>query len=211
MSLLNLIEKHGLAVEFTAALRSQAGLPFPAEPAMVIAGAFAMSGRWGAEMACLFPALAALLADHAWFLAGRWRGRSLLSLLCRISLSPDTCVRQADNLLLRFGPGVLLLAKLIPGVAAVAIPTAAASGMSYKRFLLFDGAGALLWAGLWVGVGMILSREIDMALGVLERSGPWMVAAVVLLLAIFIGGKYLERPRLTSLHRSRRIHPYEGA
>ena len=211
MSLLNLIEKHGLAVEFIAALLSQAGLPFPAEPAMVIAGAFAMSGRWGAEMAWLVAALAALLADHAWFLAGRWRGRSLLSLLCRISLSPDTCVRHADNLLLRFGPGVLLLAKLIPGVAAVAIPTAAASGMSYKRFLLFDGAGALLWAGLWVGVGMILSREIDMALGVLERSGPWMVAVVVLLLAIFIGGKYLERRRLTSLYRARRIQPDEVA
>src|SRR5258708_10084569 len=58
---------------------------------------------------------------------------------------------------------------------------------------------------------MILSREIDMALGVLERSGPWMVAVVVLLLAIFIGGKYLERRRLTSLYRARRIQPDEVA
>src|SRR5205085_8649041 len=102
----------------------------------------------------LCAAFAALLADHAWFLAGRYRGRRLLGLVCRISLSPDSCVRNADSLFHRLGGSVLILGKLIPGVAAVAIPTAAASGMRYRRFIAYDAAGAALWSGIWVGAGV---------------------------------------------------------
>ena len=205
------MREHGLALEFLFALASQAGLPIPAEPAMVVAGALAATGSWRTEAAWAAAAVAALLADHAWFFAGRWKGRSMLGLVCRISLSPDTCVRNADGLLQRLGGAVLVLAKLIPGVAAVAIPTAAASGMRYRTFLLYDAAGAALWSGIWVGGGVIFAREVDRLLDAIESMGalvPWIAFA---LLALYVLAKAAQRARLRRLYRARRIEAGEVA
>lgn len=211
MHLLDAMREHGLALAFLFSLASQAGLPIPAEPAMILAGALSGEGAWRPEVAWLCAASAALLADHAWFVAGRYRGRSLLGLVCRISLSPDSCVRNADGLFHRLGGSVLVLAKLIPGVAAVAIPTAAASGMSYRRFLFYDALGAGAWAGLWVGVGVIFSREVDRVLDSLESMGsrvPWIFLA---LLALYVGVKLWQRRRLRTLYRATRIDAGELA
>jgi membrane protein DedA with SNARE-associated domain len=211
MNLMEVMREHGLAIEFLFAAASQAGLPIPAEPAMVIAGALAATGSWRPEAAWLVAAAAALIADHAWFFAGRARGRAMLGFVCRISLSPDTCVRNADGLLHRLGGGVLVLAKLIPGVAAVAIPTAAASGMKYRTFLLYDGLGAALWAGLWVGAGAIFSREVDRVIDGLEAMGgrlPWIALAF---LAAYVAAKAWQRLRLRRLYRATRIGADEVA
>ena len=89
-----------------------------------------------------------MIADHAWFFVGRAHGRHVLARICGLSLSPDTCVRKTDDLFVRHGAAVLLVAKFIPGVSADAIPTTAAMGLSYRHFLLFDSAGSLLWSGV---------------------------------------------------------------
>lgn len=205
MALLEAMREHGLALEFLFAFASQAGLPIPAEPAMILAGALAGPGSWRPEAAWICATLAALLADHAWYVAGRYRGRSLLGLVCRISLSPDTCVRNADDLLQRLGGSVLVLAKLVPGVAAVAIPTAAASGMTYGRFLLYDGLGAALWAGLWVGLGVIFDREVDRVLDALEATGGWLPWILGAAIALYLAVKASQRSRLRRLYRAKRI------
>jgi membrane protein DedA with SNARE-associated domain/rhodanese-related sulfurtransferase len=211
MHLLEAMREHGPVLVFLFALASQAGLPVPAEPAMIVAGALAATGDWRPEVAWLAATLAALAADHAWFIAGRFRGRSLLGLVCRISLSPDTCVRNADGLFQRLGGAVLVLAKLIPGVAAVAVPTAAASGMSYRRFLFYDGLGAALWSALWVGAGVIFSREVDRLLDRLEATGAWLPWIVLALLALYVLVKASERARLRRIYRARRVEPADIA
>lgn len=211
MALLEHMTEHGLLLEFATALASQAGLPIPAEPAMLMAGALAVDGHWRPELAWAVGILAALIADHLWFFAGRWRGRLLLDMLCRLSLSPDSCVRQTDGLLTRLGGGLLVLAKMIPGVAAVAIPTAAAAGMPYRRFLLFDALGAALWCGFYVGLGMIFSRELDRALAALEDGGVWAVPVLAGLLGLYLGLKAWQRARLRALYRTARISAEEVA
>jgi membrane protein DedA with SNARE-associated domain len=50
----------------------------------------------------LVGALAAAIADTLWYLAGRRYGRRVLRLLCRVSLSPDSCVRQTETIFERF-------------------------------------------------------------------------------------------------------------
>ena len=211
MHLLEVMRMHGPMVVFACALASQAGLPIPAGPAMIVGGALAAAGEMRAEVVWLAAVVAALIADHGWYVAGRLQGRRMLGLLCRISLSPDTCVRQADSLFARMGGPILVVAKLVPGVAAVSIPTAAASGLRYSRFLLYDGAGAGLWAALWVGTGVIFSREVDRVLDWLAASGAkvtWILAAA---LAAWIGAKWWERVRLRRLYRGARIDAEEVA
>jgi membrane protein DedA with SNARE-associated domain/rhodanese-related sulfurtransferase len=211
MDLIALLTQWGVPLVFAAVLIEQSGLPLPAPPLLVVAGALAASGAMRPELVLLAAVAAALLADHGWFVLGRVYGRRLLATVCRLSLSPDTCVRKTDDLIGRHGAALLLVAKFIPGVSAVAIPTASAMGLPYRRFLLFDGLGCLLWSGAYVGAGVIFSREITRLLAAMSWVGGGSLALLLALLFIYIAAKLLHRRRLRRLHRLVRISPDEVA
>ena len=211
MDPIELLQRWDIALVFGWVLVEQCGIPLPATPMLIVAGALAQQGTLRPELVLATAIAASLVADHAWFIAGRTRGRRLLASLCRVSLSPDTCVRRTDDLVARLGAPLLLFAKFIPGVSAVAIPTSAAMGLPYRRFLLFDAAGAFLWAGVYVGVGMIFSAEVQRLLEMLATIGGWAFAVVASVFALYIGVKLAYRMRLKKLYRSVRIAPHEAA
>ena len=128
MYLIEVLKKWDVLVVFASVLIEQGGLPFPAAPVLVVSGSLAATGALRPELVLLSAFAAALLADHAWFLFGRRYGRTILATVCRVSLSPDSCVRRTDDLITRHGAYLLLVAKFIPGVSAVAVPTASARG-----------------------------------------------------------------------------------
>ncbi|HUJ01289.1 MAG TPA: VTT domain-containing protein, partial [Usitatibacter sp.] len=150
---------------------------------------------------------AAMLADHAWFFVGRRHGRRLLETLCRVSISPDTCVSRTDAMLGRYGPSLLLFAKFIPGVSAVTIPTLAAMRIPWRRFIAFDAAGCAIWCGAYLGAGAIFSREIDRLLGAMSRIGIGVAEAGAAILAVYLAAKFLERRRLQRVYDLVRIAP----
>lgn len=209
MDPMGLLAQWGLALVFGSVLLELAGLPIPAPPILVGAGALAVDGTMRAEAVLATAFAAAMIADHAWFLAGRLRGRVLLAGICRLSISPDTCVRKTDDLIGRHGAALLLVAKFVPGVSAVAIPTAAAMGVPYRRFLLFDGLGALMWCGAYVAAGMIFSREVQRLLEAMGEIGGWSLALLGTLFALWLAWKLVHRTRLRRLYRLVRIGPGE--
>ena len=98
-----LIQTYGVLIVFGTVLLEQIGLPIPAMPILIVAGALAAGGEisWPA---CLAASLAAcLISDYFWFRAGRFYGKRVLRLLCKISLSPDYCVSQTEDKFRRFG------------------------------------------------------------------------------------------------------------
>lgn len=206
-----LLTRWGLLLVFGSVLLEHGGLPLPAAPLLVAAGALAEEGAMRPEFVLLAALLACLLADHVWFLTGRRYGRRLLAGVCRLSLSPDTCVRKTDDLIARHGAPLLLVAKFIPGVSAVAIPTAAAMGLPYRRFLLFDALGCLMWSGAYVGAGMIFSREVNRVIEAMGMAGGWSLLVVLALFALYVGLKLAHRWRLRNLYRLVRITPAEMA
>jgi membrane protein DedA with SNARE-associated domain len=209
MDFIQLLTAWGVPLVFAAVMLEQGGLPVPAAPILVVAGALSDYGSMRPDHILLAAVAGCLVADHVWFLTGRRFGRSLLAGICRMSLSPDTCVRKTDDLIARHGAPLLLVAKFIPGVSAVSIPTAAAMGLSYRRFLLYDGLGSLLWCGVYVGAGMIFSREITRALAALSWIGGGALGILLTLLAIYVAAKFLHRRRLRRLHALVRISPEE--
>jgi membrane protein DedA with SNARE-associated domain/rhodanese-related sulfurtransferase len=211
MDLITLLTQWGVPLVFAAVLLEQSGLPVPAPPVLVVAGALAATGAMRPELVLASAFAACLVADHGWFAIGRRMGRRLLATICRLSLSPDTCVRKTDDLITRHGAPLLLVAKFIPGVSAVAVPTAASMGIPYRRFILYDGIGCLMWSGAYVGLGVIFSREITRLLAAMSWIGGGSIAILAALLAIYVGAKYLHRRRLRRLHRLVRIAPDELA
>ena len=190
------LARHGLWIVFGNVFLEQVGAPIPALPTLIVSGALAADGRIG-----LLPLLAAamagsILADTIWFLIGRWQGRRVLRLVCRISLSPDSCVRRTEDLFERRGMLSLLFAKFIPGYNTVAPPLAGAMGTSLPAFIFWDGLGGLLWIGLAVTLGWVFHGAVDRALAWLEKMGLWAAVVVAVVLALVIAYKLWERRRL---------------
>ena len=105
---------HGYTLLLAAVLAEQLGAPLPAAPFLLAMGALAGSGHFSLVTALALSTLAAVAADQVWFQIGRRRGESILGLLCRLSMEPDTCVRWTGNVYSRYGMGGLVAAKFVP-------------------------------------------------------------------------------------------------
>ena len=108
--------QHGYILLFAWVLIEQIGLPVPAVPLLIAAGALAGSGKINLASAMGSAIIAALLADVFWYHVGRYRGGRVLKLLCRISLEPDSCVRWTEDVFARHGAHSLLIAEFVPGL-----------------------------------------------------------------------------------------------
>ena len=89
--ILQFVVQYGYALLFVWVLFEQGGLPIPAAPLLLAAGALAAQGRMHFAFAALIPAFASLCADTFWYFFGKRRGGVVLNLLCRIALEPDSC------------------------------------------------------------------------------------------------------------------------
>ncbi len=204
---LDFLLRHGYAVVFGWVLAEQIGLPIPAVPVLLAAGALAGAGRLSLALVLLLAVAASLVSDAVWYLIGRLRGGAVLGLLCRISLEPDSCVRRTENAFARQGARALLIAKFVPGLSTAAPPLAGIVRMPVLRFLLFTGLGGLLWAGVFVGLGWVASDQIERVAAYALRLGTWSVALVAGGLGAYVAWKYLARQRFLRRLRIARITP----
>ncbi|HKR76171.1 MAG TPA: VTT domain-containing protein, partial [Rhodanobacter sp.] len=200
-----LIAQYGMLLVFLNVLLAQAGVPVPAVPTLVVAGALAAGDRLPLAGIVLTALIASLLGDLAWYLAGRRYGAGVMRTLCRISLSPDSCVKQSELRFHRWRGQVLLVAKFVPGLSMLAPPLVGAMGLPLRRFLLLDGLGALLWSGVAIALGYAFAGEIDRVLGAVANAGTVAVELAAALLAVYVLARWWRRERLLRSLRMARI------
>jgi len=186
---------HGASVLFWVVLVEQAGLPIPAIPLLIAAGALVGAGKMSVASALLIPVAASIPADMAWYFLGRFKGGKVLGFLCRLSLEPDSCVRSTENLFHQYGPRALLLAKFETGFSTMAPPLAGIVGMRTVTFLGYDAAGALIWAGICAGVGALFSTQLEQLARVFDQASGLLAVIVGLGLVGFIGYKFYHRQK----------------
>ncbi len=196
---------HGYVVLLGWVFVEQLGIPVPSLPILLAAGALAGTGHLNFFVSLLAAVAAAVAADLIWFELGRLKGIKILQLLCKISLEPDSCVRRTQGVFSKEGARSLLFAKFLPGLNTVAPPLAGIFHMRASRFLLFDAAGASLWAGTFLGLGFIFSNQIERIADHLAALGGGLVVIVVAALASYIGWKFIGRQRFLRELRIGRI------
>jgi membrane protein DedA with SNARE-associated domain/rhodanese-related sulfurtransferase len=202
---LALLEQYGLLIIFGNVLLEQAGLPLPAYPLLLVTGALVGQGQFSSAGLLMIAVIAALIADLGWYYAGRRFGRRIMGKLCRISLSPDSCLKQTESIYLRIGPPALLFCKFIPGFASISSALAGSTGTRLAVFILFDTLGCAIWAGSAIWLGATFSNAIDELLNKLVEMGKWGAGLVLIGLAIFIALKWWERYRFLRNLRMARI------
>jgi membrane protein DedA with SNARE-associated domain/rhodanese-related sulfurtransferase len=203
--MMSLMAHHGLWLVFGWVLMERIGVPVPALPVMIVGGALAATGKLALLPLALVALAACLLGDGVWYAAGRRYGARVLRLLCRISLSPDACVKQSEARFERAGGPLLVVAKFIPGLATMAAPVAGAIRLRAAVFFLYTGLGSLLWITVGTGLGLVFHAGIDKLFAQLESLGHIAVPVLGLLLVGYVGFKWWERRRLFKLLRMARI------
>jgi membrane protein DedA with SNARE-associated domain/rhodanese-related sulfurtransferase len=202
---IELLIHHGATVVFVAVFIDQMGIPLPAVPWLVAAGALAVEGKinWAAALIAAF--FGSLLADLIWFYLGRYRGQGVLSWLCRISLEPDSCVRRTENFYSRYGMTGVVVAKFIPGLSTIAPPLAGNSGVSTSRFIMFDGLSSLLYGGSFILLGILFSHQLEQIIDALAGLGRGAFGVVAGFAVLYMSYKYFRRQRLLNDLRMARI------
>ena len=196
---------HGVIMLFVALLIEQSGLPFPATPVLLFAGALVGAGKLDWAPALVGGALGSLAGDLIWFYIGVFKGRSALKVLCRISLEPDSCVRRTQDLFGKYGMLGLIGGKFIPGLSTLLPPLAGSSGLRLPQFLFFDGLSSVLYCGSFMVIGFLFSNQVEEITAAFASLGIGTLGLTIGPLAAYIGYKYFQRQRLLRELRVARI------
>ena len=174
-------------------LLHELGVPVPMMPTALVAGARAVTGTLSPLLLIVMIIAGMVIGNAAWFAAGRRYGSAVLKLLCRVSISPDTCVARTEGTFGRWGWSALVIGRFLPGVTLVAPPLAGALGMKWSTFLALTVAGSALFGLVVVGAGMLLYEQIDFVLQQLVIFGWEAVGILTVLLALYIGWRWWRR------------------
>ncbi len=204
-ALLALIEHYGLWLVFANVLMLQLGLPLPAYPTLIATSALSVGGAQSPVQIVLVAVLACLIADLVWYAASARLGRRVLGQLCRISLSPDSCVRQTESIYERWGAPSLLVARFVPGFAAIATAMAGVMRTRLMLFVPFVTLGAALWSGAAVALGWVFRDAVVDVVAVLEQAGRVGLLAIAAAFALFVLWRAWQRRRFRLQLRLARV------
>jgi len=183
----------------------QMGVPIPAAPILLAAGAIAGTGHMNLFVLTGLTLGAALSADLFWYRVGHAHGSRALGRLCRVCLEPDSCIRRAKNLLEKHGLRSLLFSKFVPGLNAIAAPVAGTIRIPWWQFAAVDGLGIILWATTFELLGFAFSNQLEQIAAYAWKAGAVIVALIVMgLLVFYVAQKYRRRQQfLRDLHMAR--------
>src|SRR6516225_7911665 len=152
---ISLISKHGYGLIIAIVFAEAIGLPVPAAPALVVAGAAVAGHLLRASILLPFTLAVMLLGDSLLFFAGRYSGWGLLGFLCKVSVNPETCILRSAESFSKRGKMTLVVAKFIPGVNTMGPPLAGSMKMPFSQFLRFDVMGAALYIFAYFMLGLL--------------------------------------------------------
>jgi membrane protein DedA with SNARE-associated domain/rhodanese-related sulfurtransferase len=189
--IISVVEQHALWVVFVNLLLTQAGLPLPVYPTLMTA--VALAGPHQAPGIVAAGVAGAVLGDLVPYWSGRRFGRRILGPLCKMSLSPDFCVRRTETVFAKLGPWSLLFARFIPGASLISVAMTGVNRMPVPLFLLLDVIGKFLFVAAGVALGWMFQDAIASALATLAGWGKFGVLAVVAALGLYVLAKWWRR------------------
>ena len=177
------LHEHLLPVVFLTSLIDATGLPFPGR-AMLVAAGIAAAGHRDVVMLVMTGVTGALLGDHLLYALGRRRGPRLLALYCRLSPGSVRCVENTLACFRRFGALAVLVGRFSTSVRLFAAVLAGSGEISYRRFILLDLIGSLVYMTLWIGLGAafgaVVLEQVGRPLQAILLLGPAALVAVLL-------------------------------
>ena len=202
---LALLAAHGYIIIFVWMFADQAALPIPSIPLLIAVGALTASGELELLPTIATATAATLLADSLWYTLGRLGGARAISLVCKLSIEPDSCVSSTRTAFGKFGPATLLIAKFLPGVQTLAPASTGFVRAPVLGFLALDLCGTLLFLLPFILGGHYFQPQLVTLLESLGQYSGGLTMAVLAILGIYASVKLVHWILFFREHRLRRM------
>jgi len=204
-TLVDLVQTYGLWLVFLITLLQSIGLPLPAFAVLIVTTAVTPPTEANIIMLILTGSLGTLAGDLILYFAGKRYGTGILGKLCKISISPDTCVRSTGDIFERYGAPALTIVKFVPGLSTLAPVVAGVYAMQVTLFVLFSSIAALIYLGAAVALGAVFRHEVDGLIAALSHYGKLGGLFVVVLFGLYLLFKWFRRYRLIRQFETDRV------
>jgi membrane protein DedA with SNARE-associated domain len=204
-----LLIQYGYWILLAWVLLDQIALPAPALPMVLAAGALAGEGHLSLAVCLAIVVFACAPANLFWYWLGKRQGNKVLTLLCIISIEPDTCISSTTSLFHRYGTASLLLSKFVPGLQTIAPPLAGLLGVSFWRFVVVNGVGSLLYGLVFLLPGYWAHEFIAEIGSVVSEYSVVSTVVIGLLALTWLVWKVVHRLLFARTLRGRRIEPLD--
>ena len=176
------------------------GIPVPGETILIAAAVYAGAGSLNIAVVVGIAVLAAVAGDNVGFAIGHLGGRRLVERFGRYVLLTPARLETAERFFTRHGGKIIVVARFVEGLRQTNGILAGLTGVPWRRFLVFNTLGAVLWVGVWASLGYLAGTNIGPVYETISRYQRYaLIALAALLLAL------LAR-RLTRHHGRRRGH-----
>lgn len=177
---------YGVPLLFAVIAISAVGVPFPVTFTLVAAGSFVQQGEMNLLPVLVAGSLGAIIGDQIGYGLSRWAGRNLVVRISR-RLGGEHKIKEAEALARKWGgPGIFFSRWLITQLGPWINITSGIAAYPWRRFILWDVLGEVLWVVLYVMVGYIFSDRVQYISEILGNLG-WAILALIL--SIILGWK----------------------
>ena len=170
------------------------GVPVPGETILVAAAVYAGTGRLNVVAVGIVALVAAIVGDNIGFAIGRFGGRALVVRYGRRVGLTDRRLDKAEGFFTRHGGKVVTIARFVEGLRQANGIVAGIAKMPWRRFLVFNALGAVLWVGVWTAIGYVAGAHIGTVYDEARRY-VLVIAAVVVVVVLAKVVQHLVRRR----------------
>ncbi|MGI8903644.1 MAG: DedA family protein [Solirubrobacteraceae bacterium] len=183
----HLLASWGYPAVFVFVAVESLGVPFPGETALIAAATYAGSThRLSIAGVIVAGALGAIVGDNIGFGLGHWGGWRLIKRYGKYVRLTERRVKLGQYVFLRHGGKVVFFGRFVTGLRTWAAFLAGTTHMPWRRFLIFNAGGGIVWV-LVIGLGyfylghalVTASTAVGIALGL--GAIAWIVGSVLYL------------------------------
>jgi membrane protein DedA with SNARE-associated domain len=194
------LQTYGLILLFGLVAIEGCGVPLPGETALATAGVLAADGRMSIVAVIAVAAAAAIIGDNTGYWIARLGGRALLARIPLVREAVPRFLPRSERFFERYGSKAVLIARFFAGFRITAAWLAGLSRMPWRRFVVFNATGGILWS-LFVGlVAYEFGRAAETAVA---RYGLYAALVIVVVAVVAFGAHRVRRGRAASFKRSR--------
>jgi len=190
------LEHYGYWAIALLLLLENIGVPVvPGEFALIAGAIFAGTGRAGlnVEVVGVIAVICCFAGAEIGYAIGRFGGRALVLRYGRYVFLREHHLDRAEAAVTKYGGVLVVIARFIVGLREFNGIIAGVTGMQGRRFAAYNGFGAVIWVTVWVSAGYLAGDHINAIYRDATRYSAYVLAAVVVVLAAYIGRRVRSR------------------
>ena len=177
------------------------GIPFPGETMLLVASFFAPTIPLAIPIVIACAALGAIIGDNLGYLAGRTGGRGLALRYGKYVFLKPHHLDYAGIFFEKHGDKTVFFGRFVAVLRAWSAFLAGVNHMQWRKFLVYNAAGGIIWAIIYGTLGYVAGRFLTNNFAAVEHVAStlgWIGVGIVVAFAaaVFILLRLRRRKRM---------------